>query len=71
MFPENPEINEMINILKSNQEDGAYKSTIIKKENSTFKMPASTSKTMPKIENKIVVKQEERSNKKLTYRTRG
>jgi hypothetical protein len=69
MFPENPEINEMINLLKANQEDMAgqtyNKSTI----QGNSKMMASTGgatatrkwaskneSTMPKIEHKVVHK---------------
>jgi hypothetical protein len=60
MFPDNPEINDMINMLKS-PEDGQnseIKSSRIGLKKATVKVDS----TMPKIENKVTQrKSEERS----------
>ena len=55
MFPDNEEINNMINILQSNQEEG-YQSEIKKENSKTFNKTNYTAKSMPRIENKPIIK---------------
>ena len=69
MFPDNPDINEMINTLKSGFEDG--QESDIKRDSKIFKKTirsnASTNgfksvNKPPIIENPVVEKKEEKSN---------
>jgi hypothetical protein len=61
MFPDNPEINEMINLLKSNREDG--QTSEIRSSRIGLKQATVKSDSMPKIENKVAQrKSEEKSN---------
>jgi hypothetical protein len=62
MFPDNPEINDMINLLKANQEGQTIES--IKKENSKISAHKVTTKsiTMPTIEVKVAPRPQEKSN---------
>jgi hypothetical protein len=79
MFPDNPEINEMINELKASQEEGyAQNSQFSKKEKSRishgsgdFKRSVPQSSAMPTIDNKTTQKTTTTTDKStylLTYR---